>query len=318
MIFPHANVLLVLPLLTVDVTQCSLDLEDAVEMMDLVRYSPLPCAMRGSTVTLLCSFTPSRPVVRVFWCVNHLICHSGVPSVYDSHEPSVDLRYQYLGDLQRNCTLQIHDIRRKDNTFFRFRMQFEEHMTRFTGLQGVFVTVVDGDPMRVESSASDRVSMGAAVKLSCVSNCSFHGLAVSWHRDGHALPESGPTLWLTAAQSANYTCGLAARNTTMSPPFWLNVEQHQPVFRMSIFFQDGHFAVTLGNSLRLLMVLLGVVPIVFILVKWRKCRPASRHDGKHAGRDQKGCEPVYMNATACAEERRPRQTGSGPERKASP
>ncbi|XP_019719246.1 uncharacterized protein LOC109512154 isoform X2 [Hippocampus comes] len=264
--------------------------------------------MRGSIVTLLCSFTPIKPVFRVKWCVNHPLCNWIGPSVYDSSAPS-DWRYQYLGDLERNCTLQIHDIRRKDNTIFRFRMESEDRDGHFTDIKGVLVTVVDGDPMRVESSASDQVSKGAAVKLSCVSNCSFHGLEVRWHRDGHALPESSPTLWLTAAQSANYTCGLAARNTTMSPPFRLNVEQHQT---------DGHFALTLGNSLRLLMVLLGVIPIIFIFVKWRKCRPASRHYGKHAGRDQKGCEPVYMNATACAEERRPRKTGSGPERKASP
>ncbi|XP_051922786.1 uncharacterized protein LOC127601498 [Hippocampus zosterae] len=252
-----------------------------------VRYSsPKMCAVRGSTLTLLCSFTAIMPVVRVVWCVNHLICHGITPSVYDSNSSKNNWRYLYQGDLERNCTLEIHNIQKQDSTTFRFRMEANERAGHYTGLNGVRVTVVDGDPMMVKSSSPGRVREGTTVTLSCTFRCSFHTLSVQWYRDGHALTESGPALQLTAEQSANYTCALDDRADTMSPPFRLTVERHQA---------DGRFAVPLSISLGLLMVLLLVVAIAVFLVKRRNRRPASRQDGTSAEKEHETGENVYSN-----------------------
>ncbi|XP_019719238.1 uncharacterized protein LOC109512149 isoform X2 [Hippocampus comes] len=274
MSLPHASALVFLLL------------AGSADAEERVRYSsPTMCAVRSSTLTLLCSFTGVRPVVRVVWCVNHLICHGTTPSVYDSKLLNNNWRYLYLGDLERNCTLQINNIQKQDSATFRFRMEATERVGHFTGVKGVRVTVVDGDPMMVQSSAPGHVREGAKFTLSCTSRCSFHNLNVQWYRDGRALTESGPALQLTAEQSANYTCVLADRADTMSLPFRLTVERH-PV--------DGPFAVPLAISLGLLMVLLLVVALTVFLVK-RNRRPASRQNGASAEKEHETGEHVYSN-----------------------
>lgn len=111
------------------------------------------CAVGGSTVTLPCSFTPRNSfnkgdrelplkIVRVLWCKNHKICHGETPSVYDSNSTTNDPRYEYLGDQQRNCTLQITRVNLSDNATFRFRMEADNNNGHFTNQTGVNVTVV--------------------------------------------------------------------------------------------------------------------------------------------------------------------------------
>ncbi|KAM9835685.1 uncharacterized protein LOC133152288 isoform X3 [Syngnathus typhle] len=254
--------------------------------VERVRYSPVKCAVRGSTVTLRCSFTAIMSVVRVVWCVNHRICQGTTPSVYDSNKPNKNLRFVYLGDHKNNCTLQIRQILSEDNTTFRFRMEAGNEKGHFTGQAGVTVSVLDAEPMRVQSSAPGPMRVGAAVTLSCTSSCSFHDLDVRWHKDGQPLPESGPTLRLTAERSANYTCNLALLPNTMSPPFRLNVAELRT---------GGHFVLTLSVSLGLLMALLLTVAIVLFLNKRRKRRQASPHDGKRVNKERETCEQVYAN-----------------------
>ena len=117
-----------------------------------VKYPHPVCAVKGSTVTLPCTFTPRKSfiqngkevplrIVRVRWCVNHEICHGTAPSVYDSNSTMPDSRYQYLGDMKGNCTLQIRDIQMKDDETFRFRMETDNPAGHFTGRSGVRVRV---------------------------------------------------------------------------------------------------------------------------------------------------------------------------------
>ncbi|TKS82768.1 hypothetical protein D9C73_016877 [Collichthys lucidus] len=117
-----------------------------------VKYPPAVCAVKGSSVTLPCTFQPlksyeldgkevSTKIVRVRWCQNHLICHGTTPSVYDSDSTNNDPRYKYLGDKTGSCTLQITDVQMEDSTTFRFRMEAEHTTGHFTELSGVKVTV---------------------------------------------------------------------------------------------------------------------------------------------------------------------------------
>ncbi|XP_023154078.1 B-cell receptor CD22-like isoform X2 [Amphiprion ocellaris] len=196
------------------------------------------CAVRGSTVTLPCTFTPpyeiSRgvanikttrmEVVRVVWCKNHEICQGGTPSVYNSESTENQPRYRYLGDKKGNCTLQILDLQANDDATFRFRMETKDPRGNFTGTKGVNVIVVDEPRMEVVGSSRD-FNEGETVTLRCSSLCTFHQLKVNWSKDGYALPESGPTIQigpLTAKDSGNYSCAL--RTNSLSAPFSLQLE----------------------------------------------------------------------------------------------
>ncbi|XP_035772049.1 B-cell receptor CD22-like isoform X2 [Neolamprologus brichardi] len=197
------------------------------------------CAVRGSTLTLPCTFTPLKSfsdgrrevplkIVRVRWCKNHPICHGIVPSVYDSDSANNDPRYQYLGDKKTNCTLQIRDVQQGDHASFRFRMEADHYEGYFTNMTGVTVRVVDSSRMRIISSSEDeKLSRGETVTLLCASVCTFHQLEVTWFKDGHTLSDTGPSLRLsplTAEDSGNYTCALKSITETLSEPHSLQVE----------------------------------------------------------------------------------------------
>ncbi|XP_028254749.1 coxsackievirus and adenovirus receptor homolog [Parambassis ranga] len=196
------------------------------------------CAVKGSTVTLPCTFTPRQSamkdgqvfplhIVRVVWCQNHLICQGSTPSVYDSESQKNNTRYKYLGDKKGDCTLQIRDVQQDDNTTFRFRMEADNPAGHFTNQTGVTVTVHDNIKMRTHSSSGEkRMKSGETVSLQCTATCTLHPLEVTWFKDGHTLPEHGPTLQigpLTAQHSGNYTCSLRSSMETMSVPYSLQV-----------------------------------------------------------------------------------------------
>ncbi|XP_059195958.1 sialoadhesin-like [Centropristis striata] len=116
-----------------------------------VNYPGPVCGVKGSTVTLPCTFTPATvkdngrevqiKVTRVVWCQNHLLCHLTTPSVYDSESRNNDPRYKYLGDKSSTCTLQISDLQEGDNATLRFRVEAKDGRGSFTGTNGVKVTV---------------------------------------------------------------------------------------------------------------------------------------------------------------------------------
>ncbi|XP_040900791.1 B-cell receptor CD22-like [Toxotes jaculatrix] len=214
-----------------------------------VNYPRPVCAVETSTVTLPCTFTPLRSfiqsgrevlleIVRVRWCKNHLICQGNTPSVYDSNSETNDPRYQYLGDKKGNCTLQIRDLRPEDSATFRFRMEVNHPEGQFTGQSGVTVTVVDETEMRIISSSGESVMReGQTVTLHCTANCTFHQLEVTWFRDDHALPASGPALQLgplTAGDSGNYTCGLKNNLKNRSLTYTLHVEAGEEGIKLDI------------------------------------------------------------------------------------
>ncbi|XP_076594201.1 B-cell receptor CD22-like [Chaetodon auriga] len=207
-----------------------------------VNYPDHICAVKGSTVTILCTFTPLKSaildgsedfieVTRVRWCQNHLLCHGTTPSVYDSQSESNDPRYKYLGDKTGNCTLQINDVKKEDEATFRFRMEGNHTAAHYTGRSGVNITVSDGAQMKVNSSVTEaQVRAGENVTLCCTALCTFHQMEVTWFKDSHALSGSGPTLQLgplTAEDSGSYTCSLRADANTLSPPYRLQVKAEQ-------------------------------------------------------------------------------------------
>uniref|UniRef100_A0A3Q3BQD3 CXADR-like membrane protein n=2 Tax=Kryptolebias marmoratus TaxID=37003 RepID=A0A3Q3BQD3_KRYMA len=239
------------------------------------------CAFKGSTVTLPCSFTPRKSfsrdgreiplkVVRVRWCKNHEICHSTTPSVFDSNSTTNDPGYEYLGDLKGNCTLRIRNIKTSDEPTFRFRMEADDSAGHFTNRTGVKVSVVEGSRMRIKSSSDvTELRGGQSVSLQCTSPfCTFYHLNITWTKDGHALPETGPALQLgplTSEDSGNYTCGLKTNSGSRSEPIRLQVEAEE---------NPSTLPLIVGGVFGFLLVLI-VFILVFLLIQ-RKRAAGSR------------------------------------------
>uniref|UniRef100_A0A8P4KTV8 Ig-like domain-containing protein n=1 Tax=Dicentrarchus labrax TaxID=13489 RepID=A0A8P4KTV8_DICLA len=177
----------------------------------IVNYPHPVCAVKGSTVTLLCSFTPVKSVIRENGRENHEICQGTTPSVYDSWSTNNDPRYKYLGDKKGNCTLQITDIQKSDNKTFRFRMEANDTGGHGTGRSGVKVRVIDPVRMKINSSSADgEMRGGESVTLYCTAVCTIHQLEVTWFKT------------TTSSQS------LAPTNTrTVSLPYSLHVEAEE-------------------------------------------------------------------------------------------
>ncbi|KAF1388562.1 hypothetical protein PFLUV_G00091580 [Perca fluviatilis] len=143
-----------------------------------VNYPDPVWAVKGSTVTLPCSFTPLKSVidngrevvievVRVAWCKSPHICQTGTPSVYDSESNNNDPRYRYLGDKKGDCTLQISDLQEEDDTTFRFRVETNDSRATFTDQSGVRVRVIGALGLSVNYPDPVCGVVGSTVNLPC-------------------------------------------------------------------------------------------------------------------------------------------------------
>ncbi|XP_041648765.1 coxsackievirus and adenovirus receptor homolog [Cheilinus undulatus] len=275
-----------------------------------VNYPPHVCAITGSTVTLPCTFTPNntyndggRPVqirvIRVRWCQNHLICQGNTQSVYDSHPPDNSIvnnhpRYKYLGDRERDCTLQISNVTKKDNATLRFRMEVNHTLGHFTEQSGVKVMVEDATKMRLNSSSRDgEVTAGHSVTIRCESVCVFHPLEVTWYRDNNILSERSATLNLsplTAKDSGNYTCALKDNKQSQSDPYSLNVTEG-PV----------NVPLIVGAVFGVLLVLVAVAVVLFIM----KRRLAAEKTPRAAGvEERKPPDAIYSDVVLTSDPQR--------------
>ncbi|XP_030606116.1 uncharacterized protein LOC115794640 [Archocentrus centrarchus] len=274
------------------------------------------CAVKRSTLTLLCSFTPLKSfneggrevplkIVRVRWCQNHELCQGTTPSVYDSKSTKNDPRYQYLGDMKTNCTLQIRDVQERDNRTFRFRMEADNAAGHYTNRTGVNVRVVAGTKMRIISSSEDKKFRGnETVTLLCTSVCTFHQLEVTWFKDGHALSETGLSLHLgplTAKDSGNYTCALKANQNTLSEPYSLQVEAGA----------DVNLPLIVGVVFGVLLAVITLILILFII----KRKLAAAEDQSAAGGEMEQKHPdqtysIIMKPAKPEEEEEAHQQGT--------
>ncbi|XP_015236423.1 PREDICTED: sialic acid-binding Ig-like lectin 14 [Cyprinodon variegatus] len=197
------------------------------------------CAVRGSTATLPCSFTPLKSFsrdgpeaplknIRVRWCKNHLMCQDSTSSVFDSNSTNNNPRYQYLGDLKGNCSLQIRDVEMGDDATFYFRVEADEVEGSVLNTTGVKLTVVEDKKMRVLGYSEEGFRSGRFALLRCILSCSAsqHN-RVTWKKDGVVLSQTWSNLLfnpLTVKHSGSYTCALRNDTETQSEPFVLQVE----------------------------------------------------------------------------------------------
>ncbi|XP_051812743.1 V-set and immunoglobulin domain-containing protein 2-like [Acanthochromis polyacanthus] len=271
-----------------------------------VNYPVRPvCAMKGSTVTLPCTFTykeiaekngrnVSMQIVRVLWCKNHEICQGTTPSVYDSESETNSRRFQYLGDKKGNCTLQISNVQMEDNATFRFRMEANVPVQNFTGKIGVNVTVNNNSKMRINSSSdAGETRGGETVTLRCTSECSFYPLAINWSKDGLILPESGPVLRIgpvTAKDSGNYTCALKNKPNTGCMPYSMQVKEAKA---------DVNLPLIVGVVFGVLLAVITLI-LVFFIIRRRRVVTVDQID-VGGETEEKHRDYIYSNIMPSAE-----------------
>ncbi|XP_037399182.1 uncharacterized protein LOC108413703 [Pygocentrus nattereri] len=178
------------------------------------------CALKGSAVTMSCTYTyPSGLTVqRAFW-MNKLVASGEAPNLSD--DPEYRGRVQYLGDKQHNCTLRLSDVRETDKRKYYFRFLTDRHGGSWQGEDGVDLSVTD---LQVE--VPERVMEGDKVTLTCKTTCSLTVTPTfTWYRNEHPLSSSTDQLHLqpvSREDAGRYHCAVLGQDLR-SPEVTLNV-----------------------------------------------------------------------------------------------
>uniref|UniRef100_A0A672MDK1 B-cell receptor CD22 n=1 Tax=Sinocyclocheilus grahami TaxID=75366 RepID=A0A672MDK1_SINGR len=141
------------------------------------------CALKGSTVTMSCTFrypTTGYQIIEAFWTKTQV---KEFPDL--SKDPEYSQRLQYLGDKQQNCSIRLSHVTQKDSHKYYFRFITDKPNVKWLGTPGVNLTVTD---LQVE--APERVTEGHNVRLTCKSSCTLTDRATFiWYRNSQPLTE---------------------------------------------------------------------------------------------------------------------------------
>ncbi|KAG9259526.1 carcinoembryonic antigen-related cell adhesion molecule 2-like [Astyanax mexicanus] len=186
-----------------------------------VNYPGSICAVRGSNVSILCSYSypSSHEVETVSWCSmnsNKERCFDP-PYVYNSSSNSTSEGFKYTGNKQSNCTLLISNVQFNHSAEYKFRFITNEKGGRWTGHPGVTLQV--GDLQLTGPPENETLKEGDSVNLTCAVNCSLSSPQFVWFKNNQRLPSSDPVLHssaLTVNNSGNYYCALKTNEAVRS------------------------------------------------------------------------------------------------------
>ncbi|XP_008285112.1 sialic acid-binding Ig-like lectin 16 [Stegastes partitus] len=181
--------------------------------------NPNPCAVKGSSVELRCSYNypDGETVQKTAWYKGDLV--DGLwKRVALSHLPSYQNRSEYVGDLQHNCSLALHDLQNDDAGYYYFR--FDTNTYGRHSKTSVYLTVTELKA-RVHP---ERVRAGDNVTLECGASCQLPNTV--WFKNGH--PVSKPNFTVQAEDAGNYLCAVEGQESVQSDPVTLDV-QYSPL-----------------------------------------------------------------------------------------
>ncbi|XP_036416174.1 B-cell receptor CD22-like [Colossoma macropomum] len=187
------------------------------------------CALKGSAVTMECTYTPpsNHSVQKAFWTKELVTSGSEPPDLLD--DPEYRGRVQYLGDEHSDCTLRFKTVRENDQSKYYFTFITDQPGGKYQGAGGVDVSVTD---LQVE--VPERVIEGDKVTLTCKTTCSLTVRPTfTWYRNGHRLSSSTDQLHLQAVSSNNedrYRCAVLGLR---SPVVTVNVRYRPKSVSMS-------------------------------------------------------------------------------------
>ncbi|KAL7845355.1 hypothetical protein AOLI_G00235470 [Acnodon oligacanthus] len=177
------------------------------------------CALKGSPLTMECTYTPlsGHSVQKAFWTKELVTSGSEPPDLLD--DPEYSGRVQYLGDEQHDCTLRFRNVREKDQSKYYFTFITDRPGGKYQGAGGVDLSVTD---LQVE--VPERVIEGGDVTLTCKTTCRLTVRPTfTWYRNGRPLSSSTDQLRLqpvSGEDAGRYHCAVLGLS---SPEVPLNV-----------------------------------------------------------------------------------------------
>ncbi|KAG9264700.1 hypothetical protein AMEX_G21013 [Astyanax mexicanus] len=167
------------------------------------------CVLEDSSVDFPCSYSyPSgQRVTESFW----FYVQPGVDPNDLSKEERFAGRVEFPGDKERNCTLRIRNVTKRDSGEYRFRFSTNPGEIKFEGRLGVILSVTD---LQVKMSPSSP-SEGKTVTLTCSSTCTLpNNPTYIWYKNGQPVtnkPTRYNKLYLESTSPEDvlqYSCAL--------------------------------------------------------------------------------------------------------------
>ncbi|XP_034391469.1 B-cell receptor CD22-like isoform X2 [Cyclopterus lumpus] len=178
-----------------------------------VTYTPPElCAVRGSAVELLCTYThPSRiqprDISNTLWFTE------------EEHGDPVDLEQdsEYAGRVEyrcseKRCSLRIKNLRESDSAEYKFMFMTNQPDEKYTGSPGVTLSVTD---LQVKVSRSD----STLLELTCHSSCVLPDhQTYDWYKNELKVWTRSSSSYFVSSGSPNkYSCGLSGLEDLRSP-----------------------------------------------------------------------------------------------------
>ncbi|XP_017568683.2 B-cell receptor CD22-like isoform X1 [Pygocentrus nattereri] len=227
------------------------------------------CVLEGSSVDLPCTFSyaSNQTVTDVFWYYYSL---EEKPKEL-SKEKQFAGRVEYIGDKERNCTLRMRDVRKRDSGEYRFQFRIDTQEGMFSGKAEVFLNITD---LQVNSSTA---SDGQMVTLMCSTICTLpNNPTYFWYRNRQPVPNK----------------------VTRDNKLYLNSTSSEDLLQYSCTLQspeDSSVLLTVGVSVFLVLIL-----ITAALWMWRRKFMSSEDHRSTGENEQDNSSPVYGNISALA------------------
>ncbi|XP_036420951.1 uncharacterized protein LOC118804559 [Colossoma macropomum] len=250
------------------------------------------CVLEGSSVNLPCTFSyPSNQTITdVFWYYNWL---EEKPKEL-SKEKQFAGRVEYIGDKERNCTLRMRDVRRRDSGEYYIQFSTDTQEGKFSGKPGAFLNVTALQVRVSSSTESDRQT----VILMCSSTCTLpNNPTYIWYKNRQPVTNKiirDNKLYLKCSEDAgNYSCAVRGHEELRSP------EQ--------TFSEDScSFKGLEGQEKSLVLPLLTVGVVVFLalilitaaLSMWRRKSSSAKAQKSSRESGQSDSDPVYNNISS--------------------
>lgn len=194
------------------------------------------CAVKGSSAVMRCSFYTDIIVKTIQWGLqtnNNFKGHLYFNSKYINSS----LRFQYIGDKRRDCSLKIHQVNHNDQGLYAIRFitgnkqsTWPVHIGPMLKVVGKFFsplyykhqlihnlkslklnfTFSDLNIVMTKPHGNEKVKEGESVKLTCINSCDGTNVTsdFTWLKNGEPIKD-GPVLNLrniSSTNSGNYTC----------------------------------------------------------------------------------------------------------------
>ncbi|KAK2844242.1 hypothetical protein Q5P01_010901 [Channa striata] len=177
--------------------------------------NPNPCAIKGTSVVFRCTYnyTDGETATKTTWYKGAM--KDGIwTRVRLSEFPSYDNRSEYLGDLQYNCSLALHELEANDTGYYYFRLDTDKYGWRSKKSVHLSVTELSATVHPEQTRAGDNVT------LSCTTQCQLPSIV--WFKEGR--PVDKPEFQAQPADSGNYFCALKGQESLRSDAVALDVQ----------------------------------------------------------------------------------------------